>query len=87
MSSVTSPNRTRSSTLSDSGYLINVAIPWSEIYYDTDVNEIQMKSGDRLGVNIIVKDYDKDEKGNKELISADTNLPLPKLVLKNTLFE
>jgi len=74
-------------TLSDSGYLINVAIPWSEIYYDTDVSEIQMKSGDRLGVNIVVKDYDKDEKGNKELISADTNLPLPKLVLKNTLFD
>lgn len=74
-------------TLSDSGYLINVAIPWSEIYYDTDISEIQMKSGDRLGVNIIVKDYDKDEKGNKELISADTSLPLPKLVLKNILFE
>ncbi len=74
-------------TLSDAGYLINVAIPWSEIYYDTDINDIQMKSGDRLGVNIIVKDYDKDEKGNKELISADTSLPLPKMILKNTLFE
>ena len=46
-----------------------------------------MKSGDRLGINITVKDYDKDEKGNKELISADTSLPLPKLILKNTLFD
>ena len=46
-----------------------------------------MKSGDRLGMNIVVKDYDKDEKGNKELISADTSLPLPKLILKNTLFD
>jgi hypothetical protein len=74
-------------TLSDSGYLINVAIPWSEIYYETDMADIQMKSGDRLGINIVVKDYDIDEKGNKELISADTSLPLPKLILKNTLFE
>ena len=74
-------------TLSDSGYLINVAIPWSEIYYDKEAAEIQMKSGDRLGINIVVKDYDKEDKGNKELISADTNLPLPKLILKNTLFD
>ena len=74
-------------TLSDSGYLINVAIPWSEIYYDKDTADIQMKSGDRLGINIVVKDYDKGEKGNKELISADTSLPLPKLILKNTLFD
>ena len=74
-------------TKSDSGYLITVAIPWSEIYYETDIDDIRIKSGDRLGVNIIVKDYDKDEKGNKELISADTSLPLPKMILKNTLLD
>ena len=45
-----------------------------------------MKSGDFFGINIVVKDYDNDEMGNIELISADTNLPLPKLILNNTLF-
>ena len=80
-------NRHSRITRSDSGYLINVTIPWSEIYYATDINEIQMKSGDRLGINVTVKDYDKDEKGNKELSSANTNLPLPKMILKNTLFS
>jgi len=74
-------------TVSDSGYLINAVIPWSEIFYDADATSIQMKSGDRLGINIVVKDYDKDKKGNKSLVSADTNLPLPKLVLKNVLFD
>ena len=74
-------------TVSDSGYIINAAIPWSEIYYDRDNADIQMKSGDRLGINVMVKDYDKDEKGNKSLMSADTSLPLPKLVLKNFLID
>ena len=74
-------------TLSDSGYLVNVSIPWSEIYYNKDRTDIQMKSGDRLGINLIVKDFDQSEKGNKELSSANTNLPLPKMVLKNTLFD
>ena len=74
-------------TFTDSGYLLNVVIPWSEIYKNKKKLTSMANTGDKLGINIVVSDSDKDEKGNKELHSADTNLPLPKIVLKNSLVE
>ncbi|WP_299872426.1 hypothetical protein [uncultured Cocleimonas sp.] len=96
----------------DAGYLLNLAIPWNQIYSNNDSYEIedkevdgikdkdqnkdksekitevfQAKPGDKLGINFVISDVDIDEKGSKELRSADTNLPLPKIVLKNSLVE
>ncbi|MEB8432208.1 hypothetical protein OO007_08205 [Cocleimonas sp. KMM 6892] len=93
----------------DAGYLLNLAIPWKQIYAkpaiddpdseddaatknkeDTDksvVDNYQPKPGDKLGINIVISDVDTGEKGGKELRSADTNLPLPKLILKNSLTD
>ena len=65
----------------DSGYLLNVAIPWKEIYSDESIN---VSSGDKIGINIIVTDVDENEKGSKELVWADTNNTLPKVILSNT---
>lgn len=69
--------------ITDSGYLMNVAIPWSEVYKNSQ--EEFANVGSKLGINIVVNDSDKGEKGSKELRSADTSIPLPKIVLKNTI--
>ena len=84
----------------DAGYLLNLAIPWQQIYSNKELEEtsdkegeqsdavieaVQAKPGDKLGINFVISDTDSDEKGGKELRSADTNLPLPKIVLKNSL--
>ncbi len=89
----------------DAGYLLNLAIPWEQIYSDKDMEEagddevddkseekpenmvedIQIKPGNKLGINFVITDTDSGEKGGKELRSADTNRPLPKIVLKNSL--
>jgi len=65
----------------DTGFLLNVAIPWTEIFNDENTTA---KSGDEIGINITVTDVDADEKGSKELHWADTNKALPIVVLSNT---
>ena len=65
----------------DTGYLLNVAIPWTEIISDENTSA---KSGDKIGINITVTDVDEDEKGNKKLVWANTNAPLPNVILSNT---
>ncbi len=90
----------------DAGYLLNLAIPWQQIYSNKEledtgdetvdkeeeksekvIEEVQAKPGDKLGINWVISDIDSGEKGGKELHSADTNLPLPKIVLKNTIVD
>ena len=63
----------------DTGYLLNIAIPWSEIYPKKRI----AKSGDKIGINITVTDIDTDEKGSKELFWTQENKALPRIVLKN----
>ena len=67
-------------TKTDTGYLLNVALPWSEIYDD---KSSRVKSGSKIGINIIATDIDKGERGSKKLHWAETNKPLPKIELKN----
>ena len=67
-------------TKTDTGYLLNVALPWSEIY---DGNKSRVKSGSQIGINIIATDIDKGERGSKELYWTEENKPLPKIELKN----
>ena len=67
--------------LTDSGYHINVAIPWNKIYTE---GKTFASNGNKIGVNIKVTDVDEDEKGSKSLYWADTSQPLPKIVLSNT---
>ena len=64
----------------DTGYLLNVAIPWKNIYTDT---KTFASNGNEIGVNIKVSDVDEDTKGSKTLYWADTNKALPRVVLSN----
>ena len=64
----------------DTGYQLNVAIPWSAVFKDENTSA---KSGDKIGINIRVTDIDEDEKGNIELIWSQSNSALPKVVLSN----
>ena len=66
-------------TLTDTGYLLNVAIPWSEIK-STD-NPI-VKTNSKLGINIQITDVDLGEKGSQHLYLSDKNVALPELQLK-----
>ena len=66
-------------TLTDTGYLMNVAIPWSEIK-STD-NPI-VKTNSKLGINIQVTDVDLGEKGSQRLYLSNQNSALPELQLK-----
>jgi hypothetical protein len=72
-------------TITDTGYLLNIRLPWSEIYKNKPAMVPQ--TGAKIGINIVITDSDKGEKGSKELLSADTHIPLPKIVLKNALVE
>jgi hypothetical protein len=63
----------------DTGYLLNIAIPWAEIYPKNRI----AKSGDKIGINIVVTDIDTDEKGSRELFWTQENKALPKIELKN----
>jgi len=63
----------------DTGYLLNIAIPWTEIYPKKRI----AKSGDKIGINIVVTDIDSDEKGSKELFWTQKNKSLPRIELKN----
>ncbi len=67
-------------TKTDTGYLLNAAIPWKNIY---DNKKQFAKNGSKIGVNIKVVDVDEDIKGSKTLYWADTNKALPKLILSN----
>ena len=67
-------------TQTDTGYLLNVAIPWEDIYSD---KKTLIKTGNKIGINIQVTDSDEDEKGNKTLYWADTHQTLPKIILKH----
>lgn len=67
-------------TKTDTGYLLNVSIPWKEIYKDT---KTFASNGSKVGVNIKVVDVDEDVKGSKTLYWADTNEALPKIILSN----
>lgn len=67
-------------TKTDTGYLLNAAIPWKNIYTD---KKLFASSGNKIGVNIKVIDVDEDIKGSKTLYWADTNKALPKVVLSN----
>ena len=66
-------------TTTDTGYLLNIAIPWEEIYPKKRIAQ----SGDKIGVNIVVTDIDTDEKGSKELFWTQENKALPQIELKN----
>ena len=68
-------------TRTDTGYQLNVAIPWSEIYSGKNTFA---SNGSKIGVNIKVTDIDEEVKGRKTLNWADTSKPLPKIVLSNT---
>jgi len=66
-------------TLTDTGYLINVAIPWSVIK-STD-NPI-VKTNSKLGINIQITDVDQGEKGSQRLYLSHKKQALPELQLK-----
>ncbi len=67
----------------DTGYQLNVAIPWSELFDKKTTN--YASSGTMIGININVIDIDEGIKGSKSLHWANTNnKALPHLVLKNT---
>ncbi len=59
------------------GYIINVAIPWSEIYQGKGTP----KTGDKIGINIKVSDVDDDERGSQTLYLSKQNEALPYLEL------
>ena len=68
-------------TRTDTGYQLNVAIPWEEIYKD---GKTFASNGNKIGLNIKIIDIDEDIKGSKTLNWADTSRALPKIVLSNT---
>jgi len=67
----------------DAGYLLNIAIPWSELYSAKEKHKILAKTGDKIGISIEVSDTDKGETNTKLLSSTDGSSPFPKLVLEN----
>ncbi len=66
-------------TITDTGYLLNVAIPWSEIK-STD-NPI-VTTNSMLGINIQLTDVDQGEKGSQRLFLGNPKQALPRLQLK-----
>ncbi len=67
-------------TQTDTGYLLNIAIPWKEIKPE---KQSHASKGDEIGINITITDIDEDIKGSKTLTWADTSKPLPKITLSN----
>jgi len=68
------------STITDTGYLLNIAIPWDKILG----NEAERaKLGKTMGINIVATDIDKDEKGSQKLYWEKENKALPIIELKN----
>ena len=68
-------------TKTDTGYLLNAAIPWKDIYTD---KKVFASNGNEIGINIKVTDVDEDIKGRKTIYWVDGNEALPKVVLSNT---
>lgn len=64
----------------DTGYLLNAAIPWKNIFED---RKEFAKNGSKIGINIKVVDVDEDIKGSKTLYWIDSNEALPKVILSN----
>lgn len=69
-------------TKTDTGYLLNAAIPWEKIHADS--KKIPT-SGDTIGINIRVIDVDEDTKASKALYWVNQNEPLPMITLSNSL--
>ena len=64
-------------TKTSTGYILNVAIPWSEIYQGKQTP----KTGNKIGINIKVTDVDDDERGSQTLYLSKQNKALPSLEL------
>ncbi|HIP81170.1 MAG TPA: hypothetical protein EYH16_02010 [Leucothrix mucor] len=64
-------------TKTSTGYLLNVAVPWSAIHSGKQ----SVKTGDTLGINIKVTDVDEDEKGSQILYLSNKNKALPEIKL------
>ena len=67
-------------TKTDTGYLLNVSIPWSEVPV---FNARNVKASDKLGINIKVTDVDEDEKGSQNIYLIDGNYALPEIEFVN----
>jgi hypothetical protein len=67
-------------TKTDSGYLFNIALPWSKIPYYAHNND---KTGDKLAININVTDVDNDEKGSQNIYLIEGNYALPEIEFKH----
>jgi len=67
-------------TKTDSGYLFNVALPWSVVPYFSSHN---VQTGNKLGINIKVTDVDDDEKGSQSIYLIDGNYTLPEIEFKH----
>ena len=67
-------------TKTDTGYLLNVSIPWSEIPV---FNKRNVKASDKLGINIKVTDVDEDEKGSQSVYLIKGNYALPEIEFTN----
>ncbi len=67
-------------TKTDSGYLFNIALPWSVIPYYAHNN---VKTGDKLAINIHVTDVDEDEKGSQNIYLIEGNYALPEIEFKH----
>jgi len=79
-------------TQTDTGYLLNAAIPWSEIKQHKSTtkkgaNHVAHNNGaktrDKLGINIQITDVDSEEKGSQTLYLMDQNQALPTIELKH----
>ncbi len=66
----------------DTGYLLNVAIPWTEI--KSTENPV-IKTNSKLGINIQITDVDLNEKGSQHLYLSDQQSSIPELQLKYNL--
>ena len=67
-------------TKTDTGYMLNASIPWSELPI---FNERNVRTNDRLGINIKVTDVDEDEKGSQSVYLTEGNHPLPEIEFKH----
>ena len=67
-------------TKTDSGYLFNVALPWSAVPY---FSSHKVQTGNKLGINIKVTDVDDDEKGSQSIYLIDGNYTLPEIEFKH----
>lgn len=67
-------------TKTDTGYLLNAAIPWNEINSKNKANQ-SIKTGNKLGINIKITDSDEDDKGSQSIYLSTENAALPEIEL------